>query len=50
MLCCLGLFVGAIVGSALGGPWTLIGPAVGFGLGFIGDMKLLRGSRKGHGG
>ncbi len=43
MLCCFGLFLGYAVGSWLGGPWTLIGPASGFIMGFIGDMKLLRG-------
>lgn len=50
MLCCLGLFLGFAVGSMFGGPWTFIGPIGGFILGFIGDMKLLRGSHKHHGG
>ncbi len=52
MLCCLGLFVGFAIGSMLGGPWTFIAAAIGFGLGFMGDMKLMRGSRgsrEGHG-
>ena len=44
MLCCLGLFGGFAVGSVLGGPWSFIGPVIGFGLGLIGDMKLM-----GHG-
>ncbi|MEM2911663.1 MAG: YHS domain-containing protein [Candidatus Bathyarchaeia archaeon] len=48
MLCCLGLFAGVAIGSYLGGPWTIIAPAMGFGLGLIGDMKLMRGSHKGH--
>ncbi|MFQ6081337.1 MAG: YHS domain-containing protein [Candidatus Bathyarchaeia archaeon] len=50
MLCCLGLFVGFAIGSTLGGPWTFIAPAIGFGLGFMGDRKLMRGSHGGHGG
>jgi len=49
MLCCLGLFAGYAVGSMLGGPWTSIGPALGFGLGLIGDMKLLGGRHGTHG-
>lgn len=47
MLCCMGLFGGYALGSILGGPWIFIGPVVGFGLGFVGDMKLMH-SRKGH--
>jgi len=47
MLCCLGLFVGFSVGSTLGGPWMFIVPAIGFGLGFMGDRKLMRGSHRG---
>lgn len=53
MLCCIGLFGGVAVGSALGGPWTFIAPAFGFGLGFLGDMKLMSRiykSHEGHGG
>jgi len=50
MLCCLGLFVGFALGSSLGGPWTLIAPAIGFGLGLVGDAKLMRRSHGGHGG
>jgi hypothetical protein len=46
MLCCVGLFGGAVVGQALGGPWTLIGPAAGFGIGLVVDMKLMRGVQK----
>ncbi len=42
MLCCVGLFGGLYVGQALGGPWTVAAPAAGFGLGLIGDMKLMR--------
>ncbi len=33
----------AAVGQSLGGHWTITAPAVGFGLGFYGDMKLMRG-------
>jgi hypothetical protein len=46
MLCCAGLFGGMYVGQQLGGPWTVIAPAAGFGLGFIGDMKLMHKSHK----
>ena len=41
MLCCVGLIGGLAVGQYLGGPWTLIAPATGFGVGFVGDMKLM---------
>lgn len=50
MLCCLGLFLGNYVGSMLGGPWTIIAPAAGFGLGLIGDTRVMRGSHGSHGG
>lgn len=43
MLCCVGLFGGVYVGQSLGGHWTITAPAVGFGLGLYGDMKLMRG-------
>ena len=43
MLCCVGLFGGYYVGQSLGGHWTITAPAMGFGLGLIGDMKLMRG-------
>jgi hypothetical protein len=43
MLCCVGLFGGFYVGQSLGGHWTFTAPAIGFGVGFIGDMKLMRG-------
>lgn len=43
MLCCIGLFGGIAVGQSLGGHWTFTAPAVGFGLGFYVDMKLMRG-------
>ena len=42
MLCCVGLFGGIYVGQQLGGPWTVIAPAAGFGLGLLGDMKFMR--------
>lgn len=48
MLCCFGLFLGFAVGSMLGGPWTIIGPIAGFGLGLMIDMKLLRNRHQGH--
>jgi len=48
MLCCVGLVGGMAVGQSLGGPWTFIAPAAGFGIGLIGDMKLMKGlHRKG---
>jgi hypothetical protein len=43
MLCCVGLYGGLAVGQSLGGPWTVTAPAIGFGLGLYGDMKLMRG-------
>ena len=48
MLCCVGLFGGVYVGQSLGGHWTFTAPAIGFGLGLYGDMKLMRGMH-GHG-
>ncbi|MGH8222147.1 MAG: hypothetical protein ACREQZ_04155 [Woeseiaceae bacterium] len=30
------------MGQALGGPWTFIGPAAGFGIGLVGDMKMMK--------
>ena len=41
MLCCVGLIGGSVVGQALGGPWTFIGPAAGFGVGLVADMKMM---------
>ena len=46
MLCCVGLIGGMAVGQSLGGPWTLIAPAAGFGIGFVADMKLMKGMHK----
>ncbi len=43
MLCCAGLIGGLYVGQSLGGPWTVIAPATGFGIGLVGDMKLMHG-------
>lgn len=43
MLCCVGLFGGLAVGQSMGGPWTYIAPAAGFGIGFLADMKLMKG-------
>jgi len=42
MICCLGLIAGFAVGSVLGGPWALVAPAAGFGLGLIGDFTLVK--------
>ena len=46
MFCCVGLIGGMAVGQSLGGPWTLIAPAAGFGIGFVADMKLMKGMHK----
>jgi len=46
MMCCVGLMGGAAVGQALGGPWTWIGPAAGFGIGLVADMKMMKGHAK----
>ena len=46
MLCCVGLIGGFAVGQSLGGPWTVIAPAAGFGIGFLADMKLMKGHHK----
>lgn len=43
MLCCVGLFGGLAVGQSLGGHWTITAPAIGFGVGLYGDMKLMHG-------
>lgn len=43
MLCCVGLFGGFAVGQYLGGPWTYIAPAAGFGIGLMADMKFMKG-------
>jgi hypothetical protein len=46
MLCCIGLIGGFAVGQSLGGPWTFIAPAAGFGIGLVADMKLMKGHHK----
>ncbi len=46
MLCCLGLIGGLAVGQSLGGPWTYIAPAAGFGIGLVADMKFMHGHHK----
>jgi len=43
MLCCVGLIGGLAVGQSLGGPWTYIAPAAGFGIGLVADMKFMHG-------
>lgn len=43
MLCCAGLIGGYVVGQYLGGPWTVIAPAAGFGIGLVADMKFMKG-------
>lgn len=42
MLCCVGLVAGIMVGQYFGGIWTFISPAIGFVLGLVGDMKLMK--------
>lgn len=46
MICCIGLIVGSAIGSSMGGPWTIIGGATGFGVGLMADMKLMGGRNK----
>jgi len=46
MLCCVGLIGGMAVGQYLGGPWTVIAPAAGFGIGLVADMKFMKGFHK----
>lgn len=49
MLCCVGLIGGMAVGQSLGGPWAVIAPAAGFGIGLLADMKFMKGMHgKGH--
>lgn len=40
------LFVGSVGGQYLGGPWTVIAPAAGFGVGLVGDMKFMHKMHK----
>ena len=46
MLCCAGLIGGLYVGQYLGGPWTVIAPAAGFGVGLLADMKYMHKTHK----
>jgi hypothetical protein len=46
MFCCVGLVGGFAVGQYLGGPWTVVAPAAGFGVGLLADMKLMKGMHK----
>lgn len=48
MLCCAGLIAGVFVGYVLGGIWIFLGPALGFGLGFVGDMIMFRKKKSCH--
>ena len=50
MLCCVGLIGGMAVGQSLGGPWTYIAPAAGFGIGLVADMKFMGKMHHGGGG
>ena len=49
MLCCVGLIGGMAVGQSLGGSWTYIAPAAGFGIGLVADMKFMKGMHGGGG-
>ncbi|HEX5611097.1 MAG TPA: hypothetical protein VFX67_00470 [Burkholderiales bacterium] len=31
------------MGQYLGGPWTVVAPAAGFGIGLLADMRLMKG-------
>ena len=46
MFCCVGLIGGIAVSQSLGGPWTYIAPAAGFGIGLVADMKFMHGMHK----
>jgi len=46
MFCCIGLVGGLAVGQSLGGPWTYIAPAAGFGIGLVADMKFMHRMHK----
>jgi hypothetical protein len=48
MLCCAGLIGGMVVGQYLGGPWTVIAPAAGFGIGLAADMKFMKACHMGQ--
>lgn len=41
MICCIGLYAGMFIGSVLGGPWRIIAPAIGFGVGLYGDRAMM---------
>jgi hypothetical protein len=41
MICCAGLLGGFLLGSYLGGPWTVIAPVLGFAVGLVLDVKVL---------
>ncbi len=42
MICCIGLYAGMFVGSILGGPWNIIAPAIGFGVGLYADTTMMK--------
>jgi len=42
MLCCLGIFLGFMIGYMLGWPWIFIAPLAGFILGLMVDRKLMK--------
>lgn len=46
MICCIGLYAGMFIGSVLGGPWRIIAPAIGFGVGLYGDRAMMNRNRQ----
>jgi len=40
LLCCLGLFLGLMIGYMFGWPWIFIAPLAGFILGFMVDKRF----------
>ena len=45
-MCCAGLLTGLAVGQVIGGPWTLLGPGIGFALGLLADTKIIKSKIK----
>lgn len=48
MICCIGLIIGLMIGLSLGGIWTFVMPAIGFGVGLLIDRKLYMRSHTGN--
>lgn len=45
-MCCAGLLTGLALGQVIGGPWTLLGPGIGFALGLLADTKIMKSKIK----